>query len=221
MEALHENGFRGLSLLAAAEQLRQGNRFPDRAFVLTFDDGYQSVYEEAFPVLQRHSTSATIFLTVGDRGAATTGARLPSLENRPMLGWREIREMHRSGIDFGAHTLTHRDLTRLPPESVEAEICRSKAVIEDALSAAVASFAYPFGRFDEKSRDIVSRHFDCACSDTLGLMTARSDPYALERVDAYYLRTDALFHLMTSRFFPWYVRARGIPRRIRRAFQRR
>jgi len=221
MARLHESGFRALSLLEAADYLRRGNPFPNRSFVITFDDGYQSVYEQAFPVLQRYGVSATIFLTVGDRGTAKSGGRLPPLECRSMLSWYEIREMHRYGIEFGAHTLTHPDLTRLPPERVEAEVSNSKALIEDALSAPVACFAYPYGRFDQRSREIVSQHFSCACSDKLGLIRAGSDCYALERVDAYYLRTDRLFGLMMTTVFPWYVQARSIPRRIRRAFQLR
>jgi len=217
MARLHENGFRTLSLLDAVDCLRRGMPFPDRAFVITFDDGYQTVYEEAFSVLQRYGMSATVFLTVGDIGTAKPAGRLPPLDGRSMLSWREIQEMQRSGITFGAHTLTHPDLTWLPDDRLEAEVCGSKRVIEDALGAPVACFAYPYGRYDQRSRELVRRHFACACSDKLGLVTPRSDLYALERVDAYYLRTDQLFGLQVTRWFPWYIRARSIPRRIRRA----
>ncbi len=189
--------------------------------MITFDDGYQSVYDEAFPVLQRYGTPATVFLTVGEKWAAQPGVRLPGLEGRSMLSWQEIREMQRSGITFGAHTLTHPDLTRLPAERVESEICESKAIIEDALSAPVTCFAYPFGRYDRQSCEIVRQHFASACSDTLGLVTADSDRYALERVDAYYLRTDRSFDVVLTRLFPWYIRVRSIPRRIRRALEPR
>jgi peptidoglycan/xylan/chitin deacetylase (PgdA/CDA1 family) len=134
-----------------------------------------------------------------------------------MLSWTEIREMQRWGIVFGAHTLTHPDLTHLPFEQIKAEVCGSKQIIEDTLGAPVQSFAYPFGRYDRRSHAIAQQHFACACSDKLGLMTAGSDPYALERVDAYYLRTSQLFEVMTTRLFPWYVRARKIPRALRRA----
>ena len=138
-----------------------------------------------------------------------------------MLSWCQIREMHRRGIAFGAHTLTHPDMTRLPFDRMEAEVCDSKAIIEDTLGAPIACFAYPYGRHDERSRDVVRRHFACACSDRLGLITASSDSYAMERVDAYYLRTERLFAVMLTRWFPWYIRARSIPRRIRRAVQMR
>jgi peptidoglycan/xylan/chitin deacetylase (PgdA/CDA1 family) len=137
--------------------------------------------------------------------------------DRSMLSWREIREMHRSGIAFGGHTLTHPDLTLLSDEQIEAEVVGGKAVMEDALGAPAASFAYPFGRYDERCREIVSRHFACACSDRLGLLGPDSDPYVLERVDAYYLRSEKWSAAMTTALFPFYVRARSVPRQIRRS----
>lgn len=189
---------------------------PEHALAITFDDGSESVYSQAFPVLQQYGFSATVFLTVGDRPVTTSQARLPSRQERTMLSWGEIREMQRYGIAFGAHTLTHPNLTRLPPDRAEAEICTSQAVIADALGVAVPTFAYPYGYYDERTRDIVRQHFACACSVRLGLVSTASDLYALERVDTHYLRTERLFGLMLSPWFPWYVRARAIPRRIRR-----
>jgi peptidoglycan/xylan/chitin deacetylase (PgdA/CDA1 family) len=216
---LHENGYRSLSLTDAADCLRRRQPFPKRSVVITFDDGYRSVHDEALPVLRDYGLCATVFLTVGERRAAEADGRLPSLSGRPMLSWSEIRKMHNAGISFGAHTLTHPDLTRLPYDRVETEICQSKLILEDALGAPVDCFAYPYGRYDRRSRDIVRQHFACACSDKLGLATISSNLYALERVDAYYLRTDRLFRLILTRLFPWYIVGRSIPRQIRRAAQ--
>ena len=213
MGRLHDFGYRTLSLLEAWEHLRQGAKFPNRALVITFDDGYETVYKEAFPVLQYYGMSATVFLSVGNR--KTNGGRLPSLEGRSMMSWSEIREMRQEKIDFGAHTLTHPDLTQLPTEQAESEICESKKIIEDALSAPVATFAYPFGRYDERCREIVRQNFTLGCSDELGVIRRGSDRYALERVDASYLRRDRLFDVILTPVFPWYIWARGIPRRIR------
>jgi peptidoglycan/xylan/chitin deacetylase (PgdA/CDA1 family) len=219
MTRLHEEGYRTLSLLEAVDHLGRGESFPDRSLVITFDDGYRTVYDEAFPVLQRYGMSATVFLTVGEEERTGGAGQLPSLNERPMLNWNQIREMHQEGISFGAHTLTHSDLTLLPLDRMEAEVRVSQAMIENALGAPIACFAYPYGRFDKQSRAIVRQHFACACSDRLGFCTMSSDPYAIERVDAYYLRTERLFDLMPTGWFPWYIRARSIPRRIRRAVQ--
>jgi peptidoglycan/xylan/chitin deacetylase (PgdA/CDA1 family) len=219
MAKLHENGYRPLSLLEAVDCLRQRKPFPDRSFVITFDDGYETVYEEAFPVLQCYGLSATVFLTVGEKEEANPVHLLPSLNGRSMLSWNEIKEMNRWGITFGAHTLTHPDLTRLSLERVEVEIYDSKAIIEDALGVPVTSFAYPYGRYNYRIHEMVQQSFTCACSDKLGLMSVDSDPYALERVDAYYLRSDKLFDLILTEKFPSYIQVRGIFRRIRRAIQ--
>jgi peptidoglycan/xylan/chitin deacetylase (PgdA/CDA1 family) len=147
MAQLHNTGYRTLNLTELVDSLHQALPFPERSFAITFDDGYQSVYEQAFPILERYGFSATVFLTVGANGKQMETERLPSMCERSMLSWHEIKEMHRSGIAFGAHTLTHPDLTRLPIQDLEAEVVSGKAVIEDALGTQVTSFAYPFGRY--------------------------------------------------------------------------
>ena len=210
---LHNCGYRTLNLLEVDEYLRRKLEFPSHTLVVTFDDGYETVYQEAFPVLQHYGMSATVFLTVGNH--RRHNGRLVPLAGRSMLSWSEVREMWREGIRFGAHTLTHPDLTQLPLERAELEICESKKSIQDALSAPVETFAYPFGRYDERCRDIVSQHFLLGCSDELSMITAESDRFALERVDASYFRRDRLFDIILTPLFPWYVRVRGIPRRLR------
>ena len=218
MARLHDKGYRTLSLLELIDCMRSGVPFPERSLAITFDDGYQSVYQHAFPILQRYGFSATVFLTVGKRSGRGSD-RLPSMCDRSMLSWGEIREMQRSGIEFGAHTLTHPDLTRLSFELAESEICDSKAIIEDVLSTPAASFAYPYGRYDSRCHEIVSRHFACACSDRLGLVRLISDPYAVERVDTYYLKSERLFSSLFADWFSCYVWARAVPRHFRRAVE--
>jgi peptidoglycan/xylan/chitin deacetylase (PgdA/CDA1 family) len=220
MARLHEKGYQTISLLEALNFLRQGMPFPERSLVITFDDGYQTVYDEAFPILQRYSMSATVFLTVGERGMTKVKGVLPPLEGRSMLSWHNIREMHQWGITFGAHTLTHPDLTQLPLDQAVSEIYDSKSIIEDALGSPVTCFAYPYGGYNDYIRELVRQYFLCACSVKFRLVTARSDLYLLERIDACYFRTDLLFGVILTGWFPSYVWARNIPRSLRRAFQK-
>jgi peptidoglycan/xylan/chitin deacetylase (PgdA/CDA1 family) len=215
IEILHRVNAQPLELAGVADLILGRAPFPSRAVVLTFDDGYQSMYEAAFPILQLHRFTATVFLTVG-RGRTGPDDALPSMNGRRMLRWREIRAMHESGISFGAHTLTHPDLTRLPAARARAEIWESKARIEDALGAPVTTFAYPYGSVNGQIRRLVAERFDGACADRLGLASARSDPLALERVDTYYLRAYPAFDMIFTEIFPWYLRARNLPRLMRR-----
>ena len=172
----HEKGYRTMTLPEAVNLLRQKASFPERSLVITFDDGYQTVYDVAFPILQRYGMSATVFLTTGEKRMAMGAGRLSSIKGRSMLSWDEIQEMHRCGVTFGAHTLTHPDLTRLTFDQIRFEIYDSKAIIEDALGAPVTCFAYPHGRYNGRIRDLVQQGFACACSDKFGLMTSQSVP---------------------------------------------
>jgi peptidoglycan/xylan/chitin deacetylase (PgdA/CDA1 family) len=216
---LRAAGVRTVALDAVGDCVRRGVEPPADAAVLTFDDGYRSVYDEAFPVLREAGMTATVFLTVGRRGDA--GERLPALEGRAMLAWSEIREMQRAGFAIGAHTRTHRDLTRLAASEIDDEMRGSKQAIEDRLGTAVSCFAYPFGRHDVRSRALARALFGCACSDALGLVTRRSDPWALERVETFYLRGDRRFAIALTRWLPPYLRLLDGPRRLRRSLARR
>ncbi len=220
LERLSQEGYRTITLMEATECIMRKEPFPDRSFVITFDDGYESVYSKALPVLRDLDFSATVFLTTGMNPTTRSDERLPSLERRLMLSWREIQEMQKYAIEFGAHTLTHPDLTKLSRQQIEFEISDSKKRIEDATGTQVSSFAYPFGRFDERSREIAQQYFACACSDRLGIAKAQSDRFALERVDAYYLRSEKVFDLLPTKFFSGYILSRSLPRRLRRLLQK-
>lgn len=216
MAKLNRRGYRIVSLNEAVETLSAGQPFPESTVVLTFDDGYRSVFDVAFPLLDEYGMTATVFLTVGDSHIPTLNNRLSSLNGIQMLSWQEIKEMNDRGITFGAHTLTHPDLTQLNRDRVEHEISASKGIIEEHLGNSVISFAYPYGRYDDRSMEVARQYFDFACSDELGLLTQKSNPYALERVDSYYLRSENLYNLLFSDLFPTYVQLRNIPRRIKR-----
>ncbi|MBN2060683.1 MAG: polysaccharide deacetylase family protein [Deltaproteobacteria bacterium] len=218
MSLLSRHGYKTFRLMEISEWQGIREPFPDRALIITFDDGYKSVFDNAFQVLKRYGMTATVFLTTGEKKSARDGGRLPSINDSLMLSWEEIRGMHAQGIDFGAHTLTHQDLTRVSLKEAENEIYRSKAIIEEILNAPVPCFAYPFGKYNHEIYRIVRRHFSCACTDRLGLINLKSDPYTLDRVDSYYLRSDSSFKLIFTGLFPLYIKARSIPRNIRRSF---
>jgi peptidoglycan/xylan/chitin deacetylase (PgdA/CDA1 family) len=217
MRSLYESGYRTISLMDAVDCLRRRIPFPARAFVLTFDDGYQSVFSRAFPILQRYGFTTMVFLTVGKKERPAPGSRLFSFEGREMLNWEEIREMQRGGIAFAAHTLTHPDLTRIRPDRLRSEICDSKEAIEDALGTPIVAFSYPYGRYDRRAYAVVQENFDCACTDRLGLLKAKSNPYVLDRVDAYCLRNEWGFGLISTPFLAAYLGAYRILRSARMA----
>ena len=217
---LVKKGYRSIDLLDAVEHLRTGDPVPPRALVITIDDGYESVYREAFPILQEHGMTATVFVTTGEQPGRNPSDRFPSMEGQPMVSWKELSEMVAAGFSVGAHTLTHPDLTRLSASNAEAEIVGAKSILEDRLGVGVRSFAYPHGKYDRRTHELVAEHYCCACSDRLGLLARGSNLYALERVEMYYFSRPWVFNLLTTPFLSAYLALRAVPRNARRAWAR-
>jgi len=96
IRALYEAGYTALSLMDLCDYVYKGRELPERPVVITFDDGYLSVYTEAFPVLQRYGYDATVFIT----GAQFKSSRSinESGLSPPYLGVAEAIYMHRSGL---------------------------------------------------------------------------------------------------------------------------
>jgi peptidoglycan/xylan/chitin deacetylase (PgdA/CDA1 family) len=218
MGRMHARGFTTIDFAAVLEGIRCKSFFPDRSFLITFDDGYESVYREAFPVLTRYNMTATVFLTVGEDGEiAKQGG---TCNGRDMLTWRQIREMAEAGIQFGAHTITHPDLTDIGIEQAEYEMYRPKMIIEDKLGVSPVYFAYPYGRTNRRIREAAGRHFHGACTTTFGLCTPKSDPHALERLDGAYFNRQGLFQLLSTRWLPLYVTMRRLPFLLKHGWER-
>jgi peptidoglycan/xylan/chitin deacetylase (PgdA/CDA1 family) len=145
MRWLRQDGYRTMDLTEMLAALETGQDVSNRV-VITFDDGYQDFYSEAFPVMKQCGFTATVFLAT-DR-IKDVSARIEGVD---YLTWREVRELHAEGIRFGSHTVTHPDLRSLGPEQIDFELGHSKGTIEQKLGTSIGSFSYPFA-FPEEDR---------------------------------------------------------------------
>ena len=128
------------------------------------------------------------------------------------MSWQQIRELERHGVEFGAHTFTHPRLDQTPASELEREIVHSKQFIEDKLGHAVDQFAYPYGRFDAASAEVVGSTYAGACTTRLGMVTATSDALAMERVEIFYVKNPLAMRHLSSRAMSWYL---GVRRPVR------
>ena len=157
---------------------------------LVFDDGGRSVADAALPVLRDAGAPAHLFLCTGwPEGDA--GARRGAEAFDP-LDWEGVERLHRGGVAIESHTHGHADLRGLPRARVEDECARADALIERRVGRRPRYFAFPDGRHDALSRQVASARYQAAFTTRLAALRDGDDRYALPRLDAHYLRSEAI-----------------------------
>jgi len=157
LEWLAGNGYTVVEMRRLAGFLEGRQALPPRSVVISFDDGYESVYRHAFPLLKKHRMPATLFLYTDFVG---TGGNA--------LSWPQVQEMRDSGlVDVQAHSKTHANLIeRLGDESealyrrrLDTEVRTPRDVILRRLPAhEVLDYAYPYGDANEQVLEAMARH---------------------------------------------------------------
>ena len=128
----------------------------EKHVLLTFDDGYDDLYEALLPLVIEHGYTPVIYLVVDHIGASNMWDQKTGLRARNLLTLAQIREMQKYGVEFGSHTLTHPWLPSVSDAQLHSEIHDSKHRLEDLLGVEIASFAYPFGGVDRRVRSAVA-----------------------------------------------------------------
>ncbi len=119
----------------------------ENGIVITFDDGEQSIYDHAFPILKKFRMRAVVFLIVNYIGKRNLWDVTLAGERPHHLSWDQIIEMKKWGIEFGSHTLTHRNLTKLTSDEIEHELFESKRILEQKIGEC-NSVSYPFNKIN-------------------------------------------------------------------------
>lgn len=162
--------------------MRQGAPPTDRVAAITFDDGFASFLDDAWPELQRRSMSATLYVTTGTVGATSAWLDDVGCGTLPMLGWDDLRRLRDDGCDLGAHSVTHPPLDCIDRPTAADEIRRSRDDLADRLGLDVTTFAYPHGHHDRVTRQqVIDAGFEGACAVKNALSHADDDVFALAR----------------------------------------
>jgi len=145
MAYLRQNRFQVITLRQFVDFLEFKGQVPEKAVVITFDDGWRSTYEIALPVLKRYGYPATLFVYTDLVGSG-----------RKALSWAQVRSIEKSGvIDVQCHTKSHRNLQMQPGEDMTGyfkalvqEMKDSRELLRSKTGKNCTYLAYPYGAYN-------------------------------------------------------------------------
>lgn len=168
MKELKDKGITVISMQDLLTWKRSEKNIPPRCAVITFDDGWKSQYEVAWPIMKKYGYPFTLFIyTEGVRGGTLGGGEA--------ITWEQLADMRDNGVDIQAHTATHQDLREghtvmvIEPGGkrtrkkltgaeyekwVQNEVVGCKELLEQRLGIKVNCFAVPFGNYNDHVKEL-------------------------------------------------------------------
>lgn len=196
-------GWTGLSMRDLEPYLR-GER-TGKVFGITLDDGYVNNFEHALPVLRSLGFTATSFIVTSQIGGSNVWDHGIGAEPARLMDLPQLRAWHDAGMDLGAHTRNHVDLTTCDDATARDEIVGSKHDLEDLLGIEVRSFCYPYGEHRIEHAEMV-RQAGYATATTIVSTRARQgdDPARLPRISVHlYDRLPRVIAQVTTDYEDW------------------
>jgi peptidoglycan/xylan/chitin deacetylase (PgdA/CDA1 family) len=136
LKYLQDNGYQSVSFTDLADCLEYGALLPERAVILTFDDGWENQFQYGFPLLQKYGFSGTFYVVTG------------YIDHPNFMTAGQLRTMAAAGMAIGSHTRSHPPLPSLGDgQRLRDEIAGSKKWLEQQLGITVDTFAYPYGSY--------------------------------------------------------------------------
>jgi peptidoglycan/xylan/chitin deacetylase (PgdA/CDA1 family) len=143
MEALHQNGCHTITISQLADVIRHGGELPKNPVVLTFDDGYLGVYENALPILNDYGFVGVMYVITSTLDSATSYGYVQK---------NQLVELVDAGWEIGSHSVTHSDL-KTSKLGMQNELVQSRNTLETLLGTKVRSFAYPYATANTWTRE--------------------------------------------------------------------
>ncbi len=177
MKYLHDNGYHTINPDELYDALAGNGQLPENPVLITFDDGYEDNYTNAYPILKKYGFKATIFVVTGflDR------------HKKGYLSWDQAREMNKNGINIESHTVNHKSMTDLTDDELRSELVDSKKKAENELGHEVSYVAYPTGTYNLHIAQMVKEAgYKAAFTIKYGNVDKASNIFALERVPIFH-----------------------------------
>ncbi|HEY5525222.1 MAG TPA: polysaccharide deacetylase family protein [Clostridium sp.] len=171
IKTLKDNGYTTLTMSQLNDYLFNNKPIPEKSVMITFDDGYDDNYSNAFPILKEFNMNATIFV-------------ISALMDTPnYLTSSQVKELSDYGIDIQSHTANHADLITLSYEDQLKEFTVSKETLEKTTGKPIISIAYPLGHFNEDSKKAALKAgYSMGFTIDRGYADRDDNPFELNRI---------------------------------------
>jgi peptidoglycan/xylan/chitin deacetylase (PgdA/CDA1 family) len=140
----------------------------DKPLIITFDDGYESIYSQALPILKKYRIPAVIFIVSDYIGKTNAWESFPRQRSSQHLSKNQLLELQDNGCEIGSHSRFHNYLPTVSNDLLVQEVKYSKSMIEQMCESEVISFCYPYGQYSERVvhavRDAGYRYAACNIS---------------------------------------------------------
>ena len=197
IEFIVQEGYTSVRLEEVLSDSRTGD---EPKVAITFDDGYEDIYVNAFPVLQQYGFTACIFVVAGYVGKESQWDYSLGRNRKKHLSWDQIREMAQAGFQFGSHTVNHPDLTRIPTRFVRHELEKSKQLLEERIGERVDFLSYPFGRYNPYVQEEAQRAgYKAAFTMCSSWKEKGRHPFSLSRSAVYLLDSPLSLRIKLNR----------------------
>ncbi len=174
MRWLKAHGFHAITQQQLFAALEHGKALPASPVLITFDDGYRDVLQNAAPVLHRLGMPATAYVITGRISGPDVS----------FFSWAQLKTLEQDGIEVGSHTVHHVELPGLTDPAALQELIQSRTTLERHLHHPVQWFAYPAGRFDARTERLVGQAgYVLAVTTEPGSAQSASSPFALHRYE--------------------------------------
>lgn len=189
MKWLKMLGYQGISMREGMPYIR-GEK-AGKVVIITFDDGFENVLENAAPALDEFGFTSTNYCVANQTGGSNEWDQKSGAPFVPCMSKEQIRQWAALGHEVGAHTLDHARLSQCTDDEARRQITDCKAMLEDIVGMPVISFAYPYGDNNETHRQIAQEAgYESATTTIRRRANEHDDPFGIPRI--YVRRNDFL-----------------------------
>jgi len=171
MRFLHDHNYNVIPVAVLAKKIRKHEKIPHNTIAITFDDGLENNFVNAYPILKKYGLPATIFVTTNFIG------------KKNFITWENIRILQNNNISVESHTASHNWLPDMDAAELRGELLGSKKILEKNTGHKIEMLSYPLGGFNELTQKVARESgYVGAVATNPGRKSPKDDPYALKRI---------------------------------------